>query len=155
MSTDTHELSITRFIAAPPKTVWDVMTRRQTEWWCPAPWRAEVVTQDWRAGGRCDMVFKGPDGEEEPQVGTFLEVTPGLRFVTTDAVVQSAGGEWRTAGPFMIGIWEIAAENDGTRYTARALHWDAETAKSHADMGFTEGWTACADQLAVICEKGE
>jgi uncharacterized protein YndB with AHSA1/START domain len=55
------ELSVTRFIAAPPATVWQVMTQRQAEWFCPLPWRAEVVEQDWRAGGRCAMVFKGPD----------------------------------------------------------------------------------------------
>lgn len=154
MSNDSHELSITRHIAAPPEKVWEVMTRRQTEWWCPVPWRAEAVEQDWRAGGRCEMVFKGPDGEEEPQVGTFLEVTPGVRFVTTDAAVQDAAGGWRTAGPFMIGIWEIAPESGGTCYTARALHWDADSARQHAEMGFTEGWMACADQLAALCEKG-
>lgn len=153
MDNESLELSVTRYIAAPPATVWQVMTARQQEWWCPVPWRAEVIEQDWRAGGKCAMVFKGPEGEEMPQVGTFLEVTPGVRFVTTDAVVQDSSGQWRTAGPFMIGTWEIAPEGDGTRYTARALHWDADQHKQHEDMGFIDGWTACADQLAAICEK--
>ena len=50
---DAKELSVTRYIAARPETVWDVMVNRQAEWWCPKPWRAEVDLQDRRAGGRC------------------------------------------------------------------------------------------------------
>ena len=155
MSTENLELSVTRFIAAPPEVVWQVMTERQEEWWCPVPWRAKVIAQEWRAGGRSEMVFKGPSGEEMPQLGTFLEVTPGVRFVATDAVLRDANGQWRTEGPFQIGIWEIAPEGEGTRYTARARHWSVATMKSHEDMGFVAGWAACADQLAALCEKGD
>lgn len=147
------ELRVTRHIAAAPDTVWKVMTERQAEWWCPAPWRAEVVVQEWRAGGRAEMLFKGPNGEEMPQAGTFLEVTPGRRFVSTDAIVRDAEGQWSPAGPFMIGIWEIEPEGDGTRYTASARHWSEETARQHREMGFEDGWAAAAEQLAGLCEK--
>ena len=34
---DAKELSVTRFIAASPAKVWQVMTDRQEEWWCPRP----------------------------------------------------------------------------------------------------------------------
>jgi uncharacterized protein YndB with AHSA1/START domain len=53
----------------------------------------------------------------------------------------------------MIGIWEIAPEGDGTRYTASARHWREEDRKMHEDMGFVDGWGTCADQLAEICER--
>jgi uncharacterized protein YndB with AHSA1/START domain len=152
MTQELNELSVTRLIAASPAIVWHVMTERQTEWWCPEPWRAEVIQQDWRAGGQAAMLFRGPNGEEMPQDGIFLEVTPGVRFVTTDACVRDADGNWSVAGPFMIGIWEIEPEGDGTRYTARARHWREEDRKMHEEMGFVEGWKACAEQLAVICE---
>jgi uncharacterized protein YndB with AHSA1/START domain len=155
MDDEPLELSVTRYIDAPPARVWQATTERQEEWWCPAPWRAEIVTQEWRAGGRSEMVFKGPDGEEMPQNGTFLEVTPGVRFVATDAAVRDANGEWRPSGPFQIGIWEIAPEGSGTRYTARSRHWTRETLEQHRDMGFVEGWTACADGLARLCEEGD
>jgi uncharacterized protein YndB with AHSA1/START domain len=147
---DTNELSITRFIAAPPAKVWDVMTNRQEEWWCPVPWRAEIDRQDRRAGGVCNMTFYGPDGEKEPQNGIYLAYEEGRRFVTTDAVT----GDFEPSGPFMIGIWEIAPEGDGTRYTARARHWTREARDQHEEMGFTEGWGACADQLQALCEAG-
>lgn len=146
------ELSVTRFIDAPPETVWRVMTDRQSEWWCPAPWRAEFVAQDWRAGGATRCVMYGPEGEEHPHDGIFLEVTPGVRFVSTDAFIRAADGSFMPVGPFMVGCWEIAAEKAGTRYTATSRHWDEATTKRHAEMGFAEGWGACADQLKAICE---
>jgi len=143
-----NELSVTRFIAAPPAKVWQVMTERQEEWWCPKPWRAEIDRQDKRPLGACDMTFYGPDGEKEPQNGVYLAYDEGRRFVTTDAVTA----DFQPAGPFMIGIWEIAPEGDGTRYTARARHWSEDTARQHEEMGFTEGWGVCADQLKALCE---
>lgn len=149
-----HELKVSRHIAAPPSVVWDVMANRQEEWWCPAPWSITMVAQDCRAGGRCEMVMHGPDGEEMPQHGIYLEWIEGVRFTSTDAVrIDPETDRPIPAEPFMIGCWEITPDSNGTLYTARALHWSEEAMKSHADMGFEQGWTAVADQLAAICER--
>ncbi|MCC6829364.1 MAG: SRPBCC family protein [Novosphingobium sp.] len=148
MSDTPTDLSVTRFIAASPATVWEVMTRRQEEWWCPLPWRTTIDVQERRPGGRCEMTMRGPDGEVEPQVGIYLAYDEGRRFVTTDAL----DGDFRPSGPFMVGIWEIAPEGQGTRYTATARHWTEDAARQHAEMGFAEGWGVCADQLAALCE---
>jgi len=129
-----NELSVTRFIDAPPEQVWEVLVDRQEDWWCPPPWRARIDHQDRRAGGRCDMTFYGPDDEQMAQNGIYLAFEEGRRFVTTDAV--TAGFE--PSAPFMIGIWEIAPEGSGTRYIARARHWTEEAMKSHEEMGFKE-----------------
>ena len=147
----TYPLSISCFIAAPPEKVWQVMTDRQNEWWCPAPWRAEVDVQDRRPGGRCEMTMYGPDGEVHPQIGIYLDWQEGKRFVSTDAF-RREGDAFVPSGPFMVGTWEIEAEHGGTCYTATADHWTEEAMKQHADMGFTEGWQACADQLKSLCE---
>jgi uncharacterized protein YndB with AHSA1/START domain len=37
------ELSITRYIAAPPEKVWDIMTNRIEEWWCPKRGRRFIL----------------------------------------------------------------------------------------------------------------
>jgi uncharacterized protein YndB with AHSA1/START domain len=144
------ELSVTRYIAAPPAKVWDVMVNRQEEWWCPRPWHIELVAQDRFPGGRSAMIMRGPDGEEMPQEGTMLAWDEGRRFASTDAIV----GDLEPAGPFMIGIWEIEPEGEGTRYTARARHWNEEARREHEAMGFVQGWEACAQQLAELCEQG-
>ena len=146
---DSFELSLTRYIAAPPSKVWEVMTERQNEWWCPTPWRAEVDHQDRRPGGVCKMTMFGPDGEVAPQNGIYLAYDEGRRFVTTDAVVD----DFQPSGPFMIGVWEIAPEGEGTRYTASARHWTQEAMKQHEEMGFLDGWGTCAAQLIEICER--
>ena len=73
-----------------------------------------------------------------------------MRFSFTDAIT----GDLEPSGPFMIGIWEIQPEGDGTRYTARARHWTEEDSKRHAEMGFEEGWRACMRQLKDLCEAG-
>lgn len=148
-SPETLELSVTRLIAAPPEKVWSVMTRRTAEWWCPKPWTTEIIEQDWRAGGRSCTIMHGPDGERHEGEGIFLEVVDGKRFAFTDAVTA----DLKPQSPFMIGIFEIAPEDGGTRYTASARHWTAEAKKQHEEMGFADGWKAVADQLADICEN--
>ncbi len=146
-----YELSVTRFIAAPSATVWDVLANRQEEWWCPKPWRVEVGRQDRRPGGVSEMTMYGPDGEVAPQRGVYLAYDEGRRIVSTDAI--TIADDFTPAGPMMIGFWEIAPEGDGTRYTARARHWTEDAMKRHEAMGFVEGWGACADQLAALCES--
>lgn len=152
--TDPRELSVTTYIDATPAKVWDVMTNRITEWWCPKPWTTQIVEQDWRSGGRCAMTMHGPDGEAHPSDGIFLEVVPGVRYVTSDAVTIDADGRMAPTTPFMIGGWEIAPEGEGTRYTGWARHWTDEALKQHEDMGFTAGWGAVAEQLKALCEEG-
>jgi uncharacterized protein YndB with AHSA1/START domain len=142
------ELSVTRYIASPPAAVWDAMVNRQEEWWCPRPWRVEIVAQDRFPGGRSAMIMRGPDGEEMPHDGIMLAWDEGRRFASTDAIV----GDLEPSGPFMIGIWEIEPEGEGTRYTARARHWSDEARQQHEEMGFVQGWEACAAQLAELCE---
>lgn len=147
--TDTNELSVTCFIAAPPAKVWDVLANRMEEWWCPTPWRVTIDHQDRRAGGRCAMTMHGPNGEVMPSEGIYLAWEEGRRIVSTDAL---SGADFDPSGPFMVGFWEIEPEGDGTRYTARAKHWTAEARQQHEEMGFTQGWSAVADQLKKICE---
>lgn len=143
-----NELSVTRFIAAPPPAVWDAMVNRMEEWFCPRPWRAVPGVQERRPGGRAQMIMHGPDGEVMDNDGIYLAWDEGRRFAFTDAVTAGL----QPAGPFMIGIFEIAPEGDGTRYTAIARHWSQEACQQHETMGFSAGWGAAADQLVALCE---
>ena len=149
MPRESLELAVTRLIDAPVEIVWKVATERLAEWWCPRPWTVEIVEQDWRAGGRSAMIMRGPDGEEMPQDGVFLEVTPGVRFVFTDAL--TAG--WAPQRPFIVGTMAFANEGGRTRYTATARHWTQEAYDRHESMGFEQGWTAVAAQLAALAER--
>jgi uncharacterized protein YndB with AHSA1/START domain len=144
----THQLTITRYIEAAPELVWQVMTERMGEWWCPLPWRAEVVRLDRYPGGASMVRMHGPDGEINEHPGFVLAWDDGHRFAFTDAIKP----DLQPHDPFMIGIWSIAAEGDGTRYTACARHWTEQSMLHHKEMGFDEGWGKVADQLKTLCE---
>jgi len=149
MSEDAHDLSVTCTIAAPRATCWTVWTDRKEEWFCPKPWRAEVIEEDLRPGGRSAVQMFGPDGEETgPMEGVFLEVVPGERIVTTNA--YAAG--WVPQTPFMTAIWDFADEAGGTRFAATARHWDAEAKARHLEMGFHPGWDQMMAQFKALCE---
>ncbi len=148
-TTKQNELCVTQFINASPATVWQVMTEQLESWWCPKPWRVEINAIDWRSGGRFNTTMHGPNGETIPGTSVLLEVSPQQRLVFTDAL----DANWQPQEAFFVGIMEIQAEANGTRYTGRARHWNEHDRKQHESMGFIEGWQAVARQLAELSEK--
>ena len=147
---DLYELSVTRFIKAPPETVWRAWTRHATEWFTPRPWSTVSVDYDLRPGGRADVVMQSPEGERHEYRGVVLEVEPNRRLVTTDAFTE--GWIPQPGDMNFVRIDAFEPEGDGTRYTARARHWDEKAMQAHRDLGFEPGWGAAADQLAQVAE---
>jgi uncharacterized protein YndB with AHSA1/START domain len=145
---DLHELAVSQWIDAAPEEVYRVWTERLADWWCPRPWRTEVVALDLRCGGAFHTIMRGPDGEANDVTGIFLEVVPGRRIVTTDALAPG----WIPQEPFIAGVWTFEAEDGGTRYTAAARHWSAETMRQHETMGFQDGWSRATEQLKALVE---
>lgn len=144
-----HELSVSRLIDAPPARVWDIMINRTNDWWCPKPWRAEMNFGERKPGTMTNCTMFGPDGEVNKHPGFILAWDEGRRFAFTDAIE----GDLQPTGPFMIGIFAIAPEGTGTRYTGSARHWTAESMAHHREMGFEQGWGTVADQLKALCEQ--
>ncbi|MDP3224731.1 MAG: SRPBCC domain-containing protein, partial [Rubrivivax sp.] len=99
-------------------------------------------------GGTCLVVMRGPDGQEFPNPGVYLDVLPNERIVTTDAYTSA----WEPAEkPFMTLVLTFEDLGGGsTRYTARARHWTMADREAHEKMGFHEGWGRCTDQLAEL-----
>ncbi|PZN98517.1 MAG: ATPase [Alphaproteobacteria bacterium] len=145
--TASSELSVTRFIAASPEAVWAAWTTRTADWFTPHPWTTEVDF-DLRPGGRANVVMTSPEGERHPYLGVFLEVVPMSRIVSTSAMTENWTPQQGDMSFVRIDTFE--AEGEGTRYTARALHWHPTAAATHRDMGFEQGWGTVADQLAEI-----
>lgn len=149
MSSAEHEMSVSCHIAAPRAICWKVWTDLKDEWFCPKPWRAEVIEEDLRPGGRSAVQMFGPDGEETgPMEGVFLEVVPETLVVSTDAYASG----WIPQTPFMTAVWQWVEEAEGTRFTATARHWDAEAKARHEEMGFHPGWDQMLDQYKALCE---
>lgn len=146
-----YELSITRSIAASPEAVYRTWTERLGEWWAPRPYTTPVVELDLRPGGRGRMVMRAPDGTDMPNEGVFLEVVPNRKIVFTNAFTTG----WIPQDPFMVVIITFEPEGSATRYTARVRHWNEDTMKRHEQMGFYEGWSIVAGQLAELAEADQ
>lgn len=147
-----RELVIARKVAASPDKLFRCWTDPALipEWFCPKPWRAEVVKMDVRPGGVSQTIFHGPDGESFPNDGVYLEVVPNQKLVFTDAFTDG----WRTTeNPMFTGVITFEDAGDGqTLYIARARHWTRESAEKHAQMGFQEGWGVCAEQMEALAK---
>lgn len=152
MTEPVHELVLTRLIAAPPEAVYRAWTDPELIklWFTPRPWTTPVVETDVRPGGSSYILMRGPQGEEHPNRGVYLEVVPNRKLVFTDAYTKA----WVPSGkPFMTGVLTFESEGGKTRYTARALHWSAADRDMHEKMGFEAGWGKATDQLEELLAK--
>lgn len=147
-----QELTLTCLIDAPREKVYRCWTDAELfkQWIAPLPYTTPVAEMDVRAGGSSFFLMKGPEGEEIPCPGVFLEVVPNEKLVMTDAYTRA----WEPSGkPFMTTIVTFEDEGGWTRYTARCKHWSAEDRKAHEEMGFHEGWSQVSRQLAALAAK--
>ncbi|NML08315.1 SRPBCC family protein [Sphingomonas sp. G-3-2-10] len=145
-----NELVIERLMDAPVSALWRAYTDHLGEWFCPPPWRAELVEMDLRAGGRSSVTMYGPNGEEMPNEGVYLEVIPDRLIVFTDAFTPG----WNPAGqPFMVGSFEFEPQGDKTLFRGRARHWTEEARSQHEAMGFEQGWGVMAAQWEAVAKR--
>jgi uncharacterized protein YndB with AHSA1/START domain len=147
-----RELVLTRVIDVPRETLWRCWTepKLMVQWFTPPPWKTVHAETDVRAGGSSTIVMQGPEGQEMPNRGVYLEVVPHQKLVFTDAYTSA----WQPSEkPFFTGILTFEDLGGGrTRYTARALHWTKEDCENHAKMGFHEGWGIATDQMTALAK---
>lgn len=148
-----NELVICRLIEAPREKVYQAWTKPELlkRWFAPSPWTTTAAELDVRPGGACTVTMRGPEGEEFPNPGVYLEVVPNEKLVFTDAYSHA----WEPVGtPFMTVVLTFEDAGPGrTKYTARAKHWSKEARDQHERMGFSTGWATCADQLEALLKS--
>ncbi len=147
-----HELTLKRVIPASPDKLFRCWTEPELmkQWFTPRPWTTPVIETDLRAGGSSYVLMRGPNGEEFPNHGVYLEVVPNKKIVFTDAFTKA----WEPSEKaFMVAIVTFEdAGNGKTNYTAIARHWSADDKATHEKMGFHEGWGKAADQLEALAK---
>lgn len=147
-----RELVLTRIIDVPREKLWRCWTEPElmVQWFTPSPWKTVHAETDVRPGGSSYIVMKGPEEQEMPNRGVYLEVVKPEKLVFTDAYTSA----WQPSGkPFFTGILTFEDIGGGkTRYTARALHWTREDCEQHEKMGFHHGWGIATDQLTALAK---
>lgn len=153
------DLVLERIVDVPPDLVWEVWTtpKHLVHWFVPKPWTTTACEIDLRPGGMFKTIMRSPEGQEFPNIGCYLEVVPQKRLVWTDALqpgYRPALTATSCLPNFMTAIIALEAHGSGgTKYTATALHGDADGRQKHEEMGFHEGWGTCLDQLVAYVKQ--
>lgn len=88
-----REVVVTRVVDAPRRLVFDAMSNpKHVPQWLTGPegWTMPVCEIDLRPGGAWRYVYRRPDGAEMTLQGSYREVAPPERIVST----ESWGPEW-------------------------------------------------------------
>ncbi|MEK1851033.1 MAG: SRPBCC family protein [Phyllobacterium sp.] len=147
-----RDLVLTRMINAPREKVFKAWTDAELlkQWFAPLPYTTPHAELDVRVGGANLIVMRGPDGNEFPNRGVYLEIIENEKIVVTDAFTKA----WEPSEkPFMTVILTFEDVGGKTKYTALARHWSVADREAHEKMGFHEGWGICADQLEALASK--
>ena len=86
-----RELVISRIIDAPRERVFKAWTDPELlkQWFAPLPYTTPVAELDVRPGGANLIVMRGPDGNDLPNRGVYLEVVKNEKLVITDAYTEA------------------------------------------------------------------
>jgi uncharacterized protein YndB with AHSA1/START domain len=145
------DLVFERFVDAPIHLVWEAFTRPEhlKEWYMPREWgRVARAEMDLRPGGVFSIDIAGPNGQEFPNLGCFLEVIPEQRLVWTSMLFPG----FRPAAFDDIPITAIVTmerQGSGTRYVFTALHRNEADREQNATSGWQQGTEIALNQLAA------
>jgi uncharacterized protein YndB with AHSA1/START domain len=140
------DLVLERTLDVPPHLIWAAWTQPEhlKKWFAPKPWTITHCEIDLRPGGMCSTTMRSPEGQEFPNLGCYLEIVENKKLVFTDALLP---GFRPAPNPFFTAVIELEPHGNGTKYTAYAIHKDAEGRQKHEAMGFHEGWGMVAEQM--------
>lgn len=146
-----RDFAFERTIAAPPRLVWEALTKPEhvREWYMPNAWgRVARAEMDVRPGGifRIDIVVG--DGQEVPNLGCFLDVVPMERLVWTSMLFPGYRPAVFDDIP-ITAVVTMAPAGSGTHYVFTALHRDAADCARNRESGFYQGTEIAVDQFVA------
>lgn len=146
------DIVITREFAAPRQLVWDVFTQPKhiEKWFGPKGFDTRVDKLEFKVGGRAVYVMIGPDGVEYPSSGTYKEITPIEKIVTTDEFgegfdeIEAMKEIDLPQGMITTYLFDDLGER--TKLTLITSHPTIEDKKKHEAMGVVDGWNSSLDK---------
>jgi len=142
-STTTHQLQVTRIIAAKREAVWRAWTDPKTmnQWFRPGPDFETFVTEiDLRVGGRYRNGMRNIEkGEEHIATGVYREIRPKERLAFTWSW-EGSKGDGATETLVTIDLRDVEG---GTELVLTHTLFPTDSMRDHHE----QGWGACLGSL--------
>lgn len=143
-----REIVLVKEFAAPRRLVFDAHTKPELlkRWFGPHDWRLVVCEVDLRPGGSWYYLMCGPAGAEMTLRGTYLEITPPERLVTTESNVDC---EARAAHETIASV-ELVEHATGTTLTNTVRFPTKEIRDAVLASGMARGVGEGFDRLTAL-----
>ena len=116
------------------------------QWFGPRGFTSTVPELDARVGGALRIVMHGPDGNDYPMKGVFLEVTPPERLVFSNIAIDHDGNHL-LEGETSVTLTE---QNGKTTMTLKSHAVGRVPIAHHMLAGMNAGWTQSIDKLEEL-----
>jgi uncharacterized protein YndB with AHSA1/START domain len=143
-----REIKVTRVFDAPRQLVFDAHTKPEhiQKWMLgPEGWGMPVCEVDLRPGGAWHFVWRAADGTEMAMRGSYKEIVPPAKVVTT----ESWGAEW----PDTTNTLELSEKDGKTTLTVTILYPTKEARDAARNTGMTDGMTQTYERLAEYLQS--
>src|SRR5688572_6017851 len=86
-------VEVTRVFRAPVERVWQAWSKpdQVKQWWGPEHYSCPEAKIDFHVGGRSLLAMKGPDEKVIWSGGTYKEIIPNKKIVTSDEFTDKEG----------------------------------------------------------------
>ena len=137
-------ITIHRLLDAPINLVWEAWTQPEhiVKWWGPPGIDTSIVHHEFKVGGQWKYVMKMPNGQDFIAEGSYTEITPPSKLITT------ANFRPMTEGVIM----EVILKENGekTEFTFNVIHPTEEYKLQQEKMGVYNGWGSVFDRLEAL-----
>ena len=133
-------LLLKRTFQAPREKLFDAWTKEEAlkKWWGPEGFTTPQIEMDFRIGGKYRIEMQPPERESFYLHGTFVEIRPPERIVST---FQWEKGDWDY--PETLLTVEFLKREDGTELTLTHEGFPDENMREEHESG----WGECLDAL--------
>ena len=151
---ETREIVIKHSYQAALETLWYAFTETEMleKWWAPLPYKAIVVSNNFRPGGKLHYYMLSPEGERHYCVAEFISIDPLKSYEVLDAFCDE-NAVINTEFPRMTWKNEFSFRNGITEVTNTITFKDAEDMTKILEMGFEEGYRMGLNQLFTLLNQ--
>ncbi len=145
------EILITRRFDAPARRVYEAWTNPELvrRWWVRNEGETMTVCDiDLRVGGSWRYVTRVPSGDEFGFHGTYLEIVPNERLVTTEVFEGYPDGE-------AVNTWTVDERDGVTTLSVLVRHSSVENRDGHLNSGMEGGMQICMNNIEDLLVGGE